>query len=142
MKKETAPGKTNAPAIQELNTEIRQSIATFSGKWKLEILWVLNAGVHRFNELKRKIPGVTQHTLTQQLRELERDGMITRTVYPEVPPRVEYEITGKARGLRPVFTAIFAWSRGDDCAEGAGDNDLREPAIRPGVCEEECFSGQ
>lgn len=97
--------------IGSLNTEIRQAIASFNGKWKLEILWLLSRRVHRFNELRRELGDVTQHTLTQQLRELERDGMVHRTVYPEVPPRVEYRITEKAKGLRPVFTAIFAWAR-------------------------------
>jgi len=97
--------------IESLNVEIRQAIASFNGKWKLEILWLLSRRVHRFNELRRGLGDVTQHTLTQQLRELERDGMVQRTVYPEVPPRVEYRITDKARGLQPVFTAIFAWVR-------------------------------
>lgn len=97
--------------VDELNAEIRQAISTFNGKWKLEVLWLLSRRMHRFNELRRELPGVTQHTLTQQLRELERDGMVRRTVHPEVPPRVEYEITDKARGLRPVFNAIFEWVR-------------------------------
>jgi DNA-binding HxlR family transcriptional regulator len=97
--------------VDELNGEIRQAISTFNGKWKLEVLWLLSRRMHRFNELRRELPGVTQHTLTQQLRELERDGMVRRTVHPEVPPRVEYEITDKARGLRPVFNAIFEWVR-------------------------------
>lgn len=97
--------------IESLNSEIRQAIASFNGKWKLEILWLLSRRVHRFNELRRELRDVTQHTLTQQLRELERDGMVHRTMYPEVPPRVEYRITDKARGLHPVFTAIFAWAR-------------------------------
>lgn len=94
-----------------LNAQIREAIAVFGGKWKLEILWLLGQRPHRFNELRRAIPGVTQHMLTNQLRELERDGMLDRTVYPEVPPRVEYALTDQARGLAPVFSAIFAWMR-------------------------------
>ncbi|HEY5214164.1 MAG TPA: helix-turn-helix domain-containing protein [Acidobacteriaceae bacterium] len=63
--------------------------------WKLEILWLLNQRLHRFGELRRATPGITQHMLMAQLRELEEDGLITRTVFAEVPPRVEYEITLK-----------------------------------------------
>ena len=91
--------------------ELRASLAMLTGKWKLEILWLLNLRVHRFGELRRSIPGVTQHMLTAQLRELEADGLISREVFAEVPPRVEYAITDKARALRPVFDALFEWSR-------------------------------
>lgn len=101
-----------------LNAEIRDAIRTFNGKWKLEILWLLSQRVHRFNELRRSLPGITQHMLTSQLRELEQDGMVVRTVHPEIPPRVEYEITDKAKGLAPVFMAIFAWVRGGEDATG------------------------
>lgn len=101
----------HADRIEESHAEIRAAFSAFAGKWKLEILWLLSRRMHRFNELKRAIPGVTQHMLTQQLRELESDGMVRRTVFPEIPPRVEYEITDDARRLRPVFEAIFAWSR-------------------------------
>jgi DNA-binding HxlR family transcriptional regulator len=84
------------------------------GKWKLEILWTLVQGKHRFGELRRAIPGITQHMLTLQLRELEADGLITRIAYAEIPPRVEYELTQMASGLTPVFEAFLAWSR--ECA--------------------------
>ena len=96
--------------VDELNGEIRQAISTFNGKWKLEVLWLLSRRMHRFNELRRELPGVTQHTLTQQLRELERDGMVRRTVHPEVPPRVEYEITELGSSLHSVFAALGEWS--------------------------------
>src|ERR1700679_299823 len=94
-----------------LRTEMRQALATLTGKWKLEILWLLNQRIHRFGELRRSIPGVTQHMLTSQLRELEADGLLTREVFAEVPPKVEYAITRKARDLKPVFDAIFEWSK-------------------------------
>jgi DNA-binding HxlR family transcriptional regulator len=81
-----------------------------TGKWKLEILFLLGQRLHRFGELRRAIPGITQHRLTTTLRELERDGLINRTVYPEVPPRVEYKMTSKARRLTPVFDAILTWA--------------------------------
>jgi DNA-binding HxlR family transcriptional regulator len=89
---------------------VRRAVTLFSGKWKLEILWLLIHRVYRFNELRRAIPDVTQHMLTAQLRELEADGLVRRTAYPEVPPRVEYEITDEALLLRPVFEAILAWA--------------------------------
>jgi DNA-binding HxlR family transcriptional regulator len=92
-----------------VRSELRAALATITGKWKLEILWILNQRVHRFGELRRAIPEVTQHMLTAQLRELERDGLVTRKVFAEVPPRVEYAITDKARALRPVFEALFGW---------------------------------
>lgn len=103
--------------IDEAHAQIRAACGVFAGKWKLEILWLLIQRVHRFNELRRAIPGVTQHMLTQQLRELESDGMVRRTVYLEIPPRVEYQITEDARRLKPVFEAILMWSharRGDE----------------------------
>jgi DNA-binding HxlR family transcriptional regulator len=81
-----------------------------TGNWKLEILFLLVQRLHRFGELRRAIPGITQHTLITTLRELERDGLINRTVYPEVPPRVEYEMTSKARRLTPAFDAILRWA--------------------------------
>ncbi|MCI4592097.1 helix-turn-helix transcriptional regulator [Sphingobium sp. BYY-5] len=72
-------------------------------------MWLLHQRVHRFGELRKAIPGITQHMLTAQLRELEADGLISRTVFAEVPPRVEYEMTAKARGLGPTMDALAAW---------------------------------
>jgi len=92
-----------------MHEEMRRAFALLSGKWKLEIMWLLNQRVYRFGELRKAIPGITQHMLTAQLRELEADGLISRTVFAEVPPRVEYEITPKARGLGPTMEALTAW---------------------------------
>ena len=92
-----------------MHEEMRRAFALLSGKWKLEIMWLLNQRVYRFGELRKAIPGVTQHMLTAQLRELEADGLVARTVFAEVPPRVEYEITAKARGLGPTMEALTAW---------------------------------
>jgi DNA-binding HxlR family transcriptional regulator len=103
-----------ADNIDEVHAEIRKAIAIFGGKWKLEILWLLSQRMHRFNELRRAIPGVTQHMLTAQLRELESDGLVRRTLYPEIPPRVEYELTDRAGRLRPVFEALLAFMQGRD----------------------------
>jgi DNA-binding HxlR family transcriptional regulator len=100
--------QTNKPGIN-MHEEIRRAFTLLSGKWKLEIMWLLNQRIYRFNELRKAIPGITQHMLTTQLRELEADGLISRTVFAEVPPRVEYEITAKARGLGPTMEALTVW---------------------------------
>jgi DNA-binding HxlR family transcriptional regulator len=92
-----------------MQNAMRRAFAMLSGKWKLEIMWLLNQRVYRFGELRKAIPGITQHMLTAQLRELEADGLVSRTVFAEVPPRVEYRITQKAKGLGPTMEALTAW---------------------------------
>ncbi|WP_242113083.1 winged helix-turn-helix transcriptional regulator [Luteimonas aquatica] len=99
-------------SVFAFHDEVRKAIQSIGGKWKLEILWLLSQRTHRFNELRRAIPGVTQHMLTAQLRELEADGLVHRTVHPEIPPRVEYTIAEEAKRMRPVFEAIFVWVSG------------------------------
>lgn len=101
--------QTNGGNEINMHEEMRRAFALLSGKWKLEIMWLLNQRVYRFGELRKAIPGITQHMLTAQLRELEADGLVLRTVFAEVPPRVEYEITPKARGLGPTMQALTAW---------------------------------
>src|SRR2546430_10136134 len=101
--------QTNGGTAMNMHEEMRRAFALLSGKWKLEIMWLLNQRVYRFGELRKAIPGITQHMLTAQLRELEMDGLVKRTAYPEVPPRVEYEVTAKARDLTPVFDAFWVW---------------------------------
>lgn len=101
--------KTKEQENINMHEEMRRAFALLSGKWKLEIMWLLNQRIYRFGELRKAIPGITQHMLTTQLRELEADGLVSRTVYPEVPPRVEYEITEKARGLGPTMEALTKW---------------------------------
>jgi DNA-binding HxlR family transcriptional regulator len=108
------------------------ALKLLTGKWKAEILWSLKDGKLRFGELMRAIPGITQHMLTTQLRELERHGLVTRTVFPEVPPRVEYERTDAARDLRIVFEAIRHWSEqhGDSLNLEADGEDQEDEAPR------------
>ncbi|WP_281290869.1 winged helix-turn-helix transcriptional regulator [Pigmentiphaga aceris] len=106
------PPNTAGPAKRDdvnMHEEMRRAFSLLSGKWKLEIMWLLNQRMYRFGELRKAIPGVTQHMLTAQLRELEADGLVSRTVFAEVPPRVEYEITAKARGLGPTMEALTVW---------------------------------
>ncbi|MDT0546701.1 MULTISPECIES: helix-turn-helix domain-containing protein [Streptomyces] len=81
------------------------------GRWKLAIVKQLLTGTHRFGELRRALPGVTQRMLTRQLRELEADGLIVRTVYPEVPPKVEYALTETGRSLERITDLLDAWGR-------------------------------
>ena len=81
------------------------------GKWKSMILWIIAGRTVRFNALRRELHGVTQKMLTQQLRELESDGLLTRKVYPEVPPKVEYTLTEQAKKLLPVLEQLCEWGK-------------------------------
>lgn len=85
------------------------AISLIDGKWKCVILFHLLDGTCRFNQLRRHIPGATQRTLTNQLRELEMDGLIVRKVYAEVPPKVEYSISELGRTMAPVLGALKQW---------------------------------
>lgn len=81
------------------------------GRWTTPILWALTRhGRLRFTELARLLGAITPKVLTQRLRQLERDGMVRRTLYPEIPPRAEYEITELGRSLSPVFASLVEWS--------------------------------
>jgi len=89
--------------------EFRRALCMVSGRWKLQILGLLHRRTHCFGELRRAIPGITQRILTAQLKELETDGLVQRRAYPEVPTRVEYQITEKALSLKLVYAAILTW---------------------------------
>lgn len=80
------------------------------GRWKPVILFkLMEEGVLRFSELRRHIPNVTQKMITNQLRELEADGIVERTIYPQVPPKVEYRLTGYGQTLAPILYAMRDW---------------------------------
>ena len=115
MKNKTIEKSDDIAALEAceagLVSQFHRALGVLAGKWKGEILWQLVQRKHRFGELRQSIPGVTQHMLTTQLRDLEANGLVKRTVYPEVPPRVEYEITPSAKALKPVFDELFKWSR-------------------------------
>jgi len=92
--------------------EIRDAFMMIGGKWKSMILYVLSSqGVVRFNQLKKTVAGISQKMLTQQLRELERDGLIKRQVFPEVPPHVEYSMTELGLSLGPINQAVHNWEQ-------------------------------
>lgn len=93
-------------------------LAIVGGKWKLFILWLLQHETLRYAELRRRIDGVSERVLINQLRELEADGLVHREQYPEVPPRVEYSLTEKGRSLAPALAGLAAW--GETHVMGAG----------------------
>lgn len=97
------------PPMIDLN-EFRHAVNMIVGRWKIDILWVLVGGPLRFGELRRALPGITQHMLTTQLRALEADGLVNRTAYAEIPLRVEYALTDCAVTLKPIFVALVEWA--------------------------------
>ncbi|RDI43433.1 winged helix-turn-helix transcriptional regulator [Aquicella lusitana] len=88
---------------------IEAALSVIGNKWKGVILFHLLDGTKRFNELRRLIPSVTQRMLTLQLRELEKDLIIKRKVYPQVPPKVEYTLTEFGQSLRPILLSLREW---------------------------------
>lgn len=90
------------------------SLEIIGGKWKGVILWHLCHKTLRFSQLRRRLQGVTQKMLTQQLRELERDKLVNRKVYAEVPPRVEYSLTELGRTLEPTLRQLCEWGKDYD----------------------------
>ena len=90
---------------------LEAALAVIGGKWKALLVYRLLNGPLRFSELKRLVPDITEKMLTQQLRELQRVGVLDRTVFAEVPPRVEYCVTEHGATLRPVLAAMCEWGR-------------------------------
>jgi DNA-binding HxlR family transcriptional regulator len=95
----------------ECRSPVEHALHAIAGKWKPMILWQLLEGTRRFAELQRAIPEVSAKVLTEQLRELEADGLLERRVFAEVPPRVEYTLTALGRGLESVLAALCDWGR-------------------------------
>lgn len=87
-----------------------RALAMIGGRWKVPILWHLFPGPRRFSEFRRDLPGITQKMLIQQLREMERDGIVLRRVYPQVPPKVEYSLSRTGKSLQPIVLAMCKWS--------------------------------
>ena len=85
------------------------ALNAIGGKWSLICLYWLDSGTRRFNELRRLMPDISHKVLTATLRSLEREGLVCRTVYAEVPPRVEYSISAHGETVRPIMQAVRAW---------------------------------
>lgn len=96
---------------KEYKCAIDVTLAVVGGKWKTAILWHLAPGTLRFSDLQRIFPDTTRKMLTQQLRELEADGLVHREVYPQVPPKVEYSLTEKGRSIYPILEMMCNWGR-------------------------------
>lgn len=102
--------------MQETNYALKcpmeVTLDLIGGKWKALILWHLLDHTLRFNEIRRQIPQATAKMLTQQLRDLERDGLIRRVVHPVVPPKVEYSLTAIGESMVPILDAMCGWGKG------------------------------
>jgi DNA-binding HxlR family transcriptional regulator len=104
---------TVPPPYAHLKSDCRGAasiLARVGDKWSVFVIMMLGAGPRRFNEIKRMIGGISQRMLTLTLRGLERDGLITRTVFPTIPPRVDYELTELGRGLSKPVEALGKWA--------------------------------
>jgi DNA-binding HxlR family transcriptional regulator len=112
------------PCLDPADCPVERTLAVIGGRWKPLILFHLRDGKRRFNELRRLMPGVTQRMLTQHLRELEADGVISRTIHPVVPPHVDYAFTPLGRTLLPILDAMAAWGDREEvrgvAANGSG----------------------
>ncbi|RXJ68685.1 transcriptional regulator [Halarcobacter ebronensis] len=100
--------------IEEFNENgekcpVETALDVLAGKWKILILWYLRSETKRFNELQKLLPNVTQKMLIQKLRELEKDGIVQRVVYPVVPPKVEYSLTDYGMSLKPILKQLYLW---------------------------------
>lgn len=100
---------------------VATTVQLIGSKWKLLILRDLQARPWRFNELKKELEGISQKVLTDSLRSMEEDGIVTRTVYPEVPPRVEYALSALGESMRPIIQAMETWGREYQEAVGRGE---------------------
>lgn len=95
----------------EKSCPVTRCMKVIGGKWKIIILYAVQNGVNRFGLLQKTIPDISKQMLTTQLRELEKDKIISRTIFPEIPPRVEYGITPLGKTLFPIIEAMDKWGR-------------------------------
>lgn len=91
------------------NCPVELTLQLIGNKWKVLIIRDLLTGTKRFNELMRSVTGITQKVLTSNLRSMENDGLLIRTVYPEVPPKVEYSLTSMGESLQPILDSMVSW---------------------------------
>jgi len=104
-----ATSKPRRGSDHRSNCSVEAALGVIGGRWKGVVLYWLLKDKLRFGELRRKLPNCTERMLTVQLRELEEDGLVTRTVYAEVPPRVDYELTAFGKSLEPILLALRDW---------------------------------
>jgi DNA-binding HxlR family transcriptional regulator len=111
--------------------EVRQILDRLADKWSLLVIALLDDRTMRFTELRRRIDGISQRMLTVTLRQLERDGMVLRTVHPVVPPRVDYELTPLGRSLHATVQSLVVWTEAHqaDIAEARGRYDAASEAV-------------
>jgi DNA-binding HxlR family transcriptional regulator len=116
----------------EFHCPVEATLGVIGGKWKVVILFWLRDDVRRFSDLRRRIPGISERMLIQQLRELEKHGIVHRDVYPEVPPKVEYSLTEYGRTLLPITDLMCEWGkkhmRRNVQVEAAEDGELSRQA--------------
>ncbi|MBI5379006.1 MAG: helix-turn-helix transcriptional regulator [Nitrospirae bacterium] len=96
---------------QKVSCPVENTLKVIGGRWKVLILRELLKGTRRFGELQRELNGITQKMLTQQLRGMERDVVLHREVYPQIPPKVEYSLTPFGKSLKPILDAMHEWGR-------------------------------
>ena len=104
-----ASTRNNASQCQDDSCPVARAVRSLDGKWTLLIIRDLLGGTRRFGELRTSLAGVSSKTLTDRLRELTEDGLVTRTMYAEIPPRVEYSLTDRGRAAAPIIDALGAW---------------------------------
>jgi DNA-binding HxlR family transcriptional regulator len=95
--------------MEEFYCPVNLTSDVIGGKWKPLVIYYLEKRTRRFGELQKLIPGMTKKMLTQHLRELERDGVVSRKAYPEIPPKVEYSLTRHGESLKPILKLMSAW---------------------------------
>jgi DNA-binding HxlR family transcriptional regulator len=105
---------------KETNCPAEYTLSLIHGRWKIPLIFHLLNGAKRFSELARALSGVTQKMLTQQLREMERDGLVERKVFPEVPPRVEYSLTPLGKSLEAIVESMCRWGLAHGASSVAG----------------------
>lgn len=108
MRKENSTASINDRTLQS-QCPMQIAMSKIDGKWKIIILAYIIEKENRFSLLKKRIPSITDKMLSQQLRELEADGLISRKIYPEIPPKVEYSLTDNAKKLIPALKKIYEW---------------------------------
>ncbi|NJR24033.1 MAG: helix-turn-helix transcriptional regulator [Richelia sp. CSU_2_1] len=96
-------------SFERANCPVERTLEVIGGRWKVLILRELFQGVKRFNELQRAVNGITQKMLTQQLREMESNGIVHREIYLQVPPKVEYSLTPLGKSLKPIIESMHEW---------------------------------